>query len=491
MAKFEDLLKRPLSEDYLPDEYKHEEANATDLPGDVSRDDVALGYIAPAMVDTVNEMAGLGPSAPVPFRPKGELEDLMSQYKDVKRKKEVENEVKSRMPASEDKGPSEIKEANKKLQAANAPKSDDEVMGDIEAQETNLKKQLKDGTISQAQFDLKQADLMAKAQGLGLAGEREMASRGEDREVAGIASPDQEQKEIVDFTGMTEREKLEYLRAAAQGRDDEMTFLDDIMKAGAIANQALASQGGYKVAQAKLPSMKTDMASRYDKLIKEYDALNKKEKITPYQKMMLEARKNELSAKSERERRIAQQQQIKAARDFLKDDPRYKKAIEQASTFDEVGSLINAVEKEKNQAALAALGTKLARSMGEVGVLTDADVIRYLGQRSWGRQLLNWKEGGMEGTLPEETIKELKSNIGIFDKKLKKDLKSIYSNARQRLIDNFGIDEDRASKLTGRIPIVDESRLSEAQERGIEKVMKKNNISRKEAIEALKKAGKL
>jgi len=165
--------------------------------------------------------------------------------------------------------------ANKKLQAANAPKSDDEVMGDIEAQEANLKKQLKDGTISQAQFDLKQADLMAKAQGLGLAGEREMASRGEDREVAGIASPDQEQKEIVDFTGMTEREKLEYLRDKAKAGDIETSFLDDIMKVGAIANQALASQGGYRVAQAKLPSMKTDMASRYDKLIKEYDALRK------------------------------------------------------------------------------------------------------------------------------------------------------------------------------------------------------------------------
>jgi len=158
--------------------------------------------------------------------------------------------------------------------------------------------------------------------------------------------------------------------------------------------------------------------------------------------------------KKGRERKVTNDQ-IKAARDFLKDDPRYKKTIEQGSTFEEVGNLISAVSEEKNEAALAALGTKLARAMGEVGVLTDADVVRYLGTRSWGRNILAWYDGGMEGTLPEESINELKNNINVFEGKVKEDLKEIYSNARTRLVDTMGVDEDKAKQLTGRIPIVE------------------------------------
>lgn len=231
MADFKRLLKTPLSEDYLPDEYKHEEANATDLPGDVSRDDVALGYIAPAMVDTVNEMAGLGPSAPVPFRPKGELEDLMNQYKDVKSKKEVEDAVRSRMSDSENEGPTR-EDVRKLTQSDDIPEEYDPADSYDRAYEAR---------------EIKEANKTVQA----------------------ANAPKEEEEPL------SERELLQRSRIAAQGRDDEMTFLDDMLKAGAIGNQALASQGGYKVAQAKLPSMKTDMASRYDKLIKEYDALKK------------------------------------------------------------------------------------------------------------------------------------------------------------------------------------------------------------------------
>ena len=51
----------------------------------------------------------------------------------------------------------------------------------IQKQEEDLRKQLKAGKISQAKFDLRQGELLGKAQGLGLAKEKEFASKGIER----------------------------------------------------------------------------------------------------------------------------------------------------------------------------------------------------------------------------------------------------------------------------------------------------------------------
>lgn len=370
--------------------------------------------------------------------------------------------------------------ANERLQAANAPKSDDGVMGDIEAQEANLKKQLKDGIISQDQFDLKQADLMAKAQGLGLAGEREMASRGEDREVAGIASPDQEQKEIVNFTGMTEKEKLEYLRDQALQKDRDMTFLDNIMKFGSLANKSLITGGGYEVGQSKLPSLKTDEASRFSKLLKDYNDLNKKESLSTYQKMMLEAKAKEQSAKSERERRIARKQQLDAARGLLKDDPRTKKSYEQAMAMEDIAPLIEQV-KSGNEVAAASLGARLARAMGEVGVLTDTDVTRYVGGTTWGRQLKDWYSKRLDGDknakISEDTLKDIIKNAKTLSSKMSKNLDNVYSNAEKRMKTAYPDLDDKTIKgLLGRPNITSKPSSNEVR-RNVKKGKNKGKVA--------------
>jgi len=136
--------------------------------------------------------------------------------------------------------------------------------------------------------------------------------------------------------------------------------------------------------------------------------------------------------RQKKEDRLFQKDKLNAARGLIKDDPRYKKAIEQSMEFDKVDDLL-ASAAEGNQASLAALGTKLARAMGEVGVLTDTDVVRYVGDTSWGRKLETWYKKGMQGELGEDTLNDLRKNIKQIKGNLKKDVKKVYSLADSRL----------------------------------------------------------
>jgi hypothetical protein len=90
--------------------------------------------------------------------------------------------------------------------------------------------------------------------------------------------------------------------------------------------------------------------------------------------------------------------------------------------------------------------------MGEVGVLTDTDVVRYLGQKSWGRKLKSWYEGGAKGKLPEESLQELQNNLGEFSKILDRNVSSVYSNAGSRLKTAFPkLGNKEVQGLLGRI----------------------------------------
>ena len=167
------------------------------------------------------------------------------------------------------------------------------------------------------------------------------------------------------------------------------------------------------------------------------------EQMTPYQMAQLAIDREKLNVSREassradkREERLVRSNLYTQIRGTLKDDPRFKKAIEQRETFEEIDQLIPQL-KSGNQAALAATGTKLARAMGEVGVLTDQDVTRYLGQYSWGRQLMTWWTRGAKGELPDAVIGEIKSNSDLFKNAATKRLDNVYSNAAGRIKSAF------------------------------------------------------
>lgn len=183
-------------------------------------------------------------------------------------------------------------------------------------------------------------------------------------------------------------------------------------------------------------------------------------------KAFLELRKLDLEQKKKmfdesEKRRIEQQERgytkskLESARGLLKDDPRFKKAVEQSMEFDTVGELINEV-KSGNSTSIAPLGIKLAKAMGEVGVMTDTDVVRYIQSTKWGDQLLGWWKKGAEGELPADVIKGLQSNIGTISKKLNSNINKVYDNAAGRLKATYkDMSDDEIKEVLGIRPVVD------------------------------------
>lgn len=149
--------------------------------------------------------------------------------------------------------------------------------------------------------------------------------------------------------------------------------------------------------------------------------------------------------RAEREDRLLAKDQLNAARGLLKDDPRFKKAVEQGMEFESVNRLL-VQAGEGNQAALAALGTKLARAMGEVGVLTDTDVVRYVGGTSWGRKLKDWASKGFQGELSQDTLEDIKENLDLLQNKLGDDVERVYDNASRRMKTAYPDLEDKTIK---------------------------------------------
>jgi len=212
----------------------------------------------------------------------------------------------------------------------------------------------------------------------------------------------------------------------------------------------------------------------------------------------LEERQKAEERRQERQDFEKRNKLLDASRKLKDADPVYKKSLEQASEFNTVNSLIRQVE-DGNEQALAALGTKLARAMGEVGVLTDSDVVRYVGSTSWGRKLQDWFKKGAQGTLPEDTLSDMKGSISAISKELKDNTEKVYGQALKRFTSTFP-DEDPQdlAQIMGTYDYVfdeDSGQVMEtytpAQEKGIERVMERNNLDRQQAIDALKKAGKL
>ena len=111
----------------------------------------------------------------------------------------------------------------------------------------------------------------------------------------------------------------------------------------------------------------------------------------------------------------------------------FDKITEQKGARDEVLIALEGA-KSGNQAALASLGTKLARYMGEVGVLTDADVTRYIGGASWARKANDWFSKGAKGELSIPSHDDINSLLKGFELAQEKRGYEIYDDLANQFI---------------------------------------------------------
>lgn len=149
-----------------------------------------------------------------------------------------------------------------------------------------------------------------------------------------------------------------------------------------------------------------------------------------------------------RGKELRQKDLFNAARSRLKDDGTYKEIKKQQKAFDEVESLLES-GMSGNQLATAGLGTRLARAMGEVGVLTDADVIRYLKGSSYGRQITDWLSLKGKGKLSRAAANELSKNIQIFRDAAKRQTDKLYDTTARSVSSSFEIPQDEVYKILG------------------------------------------
>lgn len=430
---------------------------------------------------------------------------MLDELRGVKRRKEVENYVgsevgndkKSRMPASDDM--LNIDNLRKKYPNITEAYSDEElkkISPKYEGSKEKLKdfldpKYIKDESGELAKPSMSEEEFMKQD---AIKKMNQEAVDAANKRLQAANAPKDEKKEL-SYRELLEQARKDLKEGYQKDRDAQLyaTIANALGKIGAASGAAragvkadLASGFDYK------PSTKYAQEAKdsYQRLLKEYQALNKpKDSLTTYEKEKLKRQDlaQERSDKAERRRAEKQRQDeerkkksmlipgvgyavdAKDAKEIRKDKTSTEDAIEMLNKVKEMGKDISKLDPrdftkvKKIDSLLNQAVGKMRISLTGGGPLTEEE-----------RQMIRSSIGDPTSLLSTESAERAK-----LDQLIEQ-----MQNSLRRRYENSGVEmlESPSNKDSGYSP---------AQERGIEVVMKKNNISRKDAIEALKKAGKL
>lgn len=249
----------------------------------------------------------------------------------------------------------------------------------------------------------------------------------------------------------------------ARGVDDRVALLNNLNKSFVGANKALSSgfanvnPEAIELATGDLEgSTRKDYQDRLQNMLQEFkirtagqeDQLSARDRAyLALQERQTALREQELAGRSERQQRSFDQKDIdrqlraedkvyKVISDYEK-HPVVKELGKQGLSFDQADALIGQME-QGNQIALGALGTKMARAMGEVGVLTDQDVKRYIQAQSLVQKAQDTAGRNFMGELSDETIKDIKDVTSKMKKGFGKKRKDLYDRYVKRAYENYG-----------------------------------------------------
>jgi len=129
----------------------------------------------------------------------------------------------------------------------------------------------------------------------------------------------------------------------------------------------------------------------------------------------------------------------------LETNPVIKTLKQQDVGLGQVDALISLVNSG-NTVASNALGTKMARGMGEVGVLTDADVYRYVQSGQLARGAADKLSRMIKGIPTEATLDEMKDITRVLRQSYEQKIQPIYNDAIDRFAANYDLSPEEASK---------------------------------------------
>lgn len=227
----------------------------------------------------------------------------------------------------------------------------------------------------------------------------------------------------------------------------------------------LASSGGLRVNVPGIPQTKTDFLGETQQdykqkmggamdLLKTAQRNKQLQDLADYRQDELDIRKKQMQARADERSEQRDLRQTEADRRLRGEERKYRKDIydvitdfekdevtkafkKQDLAFSQIGDIVNMVEKG-NEVALGSLGAKAARAAGEVGVLTDNDIRRYIEAQSLVQKAKDRFGRLWRGKLSENTLKDLKE----VSQKMAKGLSRKVGETREKYIDyayqNFG-----------------------------------------------------
>jgi hypothetical protein len=160
-----------------------------------------------------------------------------------------------------------------------------------------------------------------------------------------------------------------------------------------------------------------------------------------YQQQRLDLQKAEIDRKTKENFSRAQERGSK----MLEADPIFKEMNKQGLALDQVDGLLDMV-KSGNTVAFNALGSKMARAMGEVGVLTENDVKRYVMSGALSQKAADVLSTWGKGKPSKATLEEI-SQIGtVLKQQFDSKMQPIYDKYANRLSEQFEVPIEKAYK---------------------------------------------
>lgn len=161
-------------------------------------------------------------------------------------------------------------------------------------------------------------------------------------------------------------------------------------------------------------------------------------------KLVAEQSKNERADKEGRLRDQFAQNQIERYTKSAQGSEQYKTAQKMLDASSKVRSLAHDAKFNGGQ-SLAMLGPSIAKGIaGEVGVLTEQDVTRYVQSPALAQKLKDTISKARDGKLTDESYENIMRLVDIMEAKSKDSRANAYDRAATQLSRNAGIEKDKA-----------------------------------------------
>ena len=305
------------------------------------------------------------------------------------------------------------------------------------------RKEEKEAKAEKRQTELDELSKRFKEQQIsGMKGSEERAQSAEMRKEEKHPFEVEKMKDAVDYAKiMAKKQGIDLKSAGIDLENKETTQRIMTAKQGPLAFSLTEDVQAKLNKLAKENNTEPEMIQKGDMSVQELILLQKhldegKGGLNEYQKLRLEHEKKK-DQRIEDEQTAKRKDKIYGVVKDFENDSVVKELKKQNVSFGQAEALLDAM-KNDNKVAVGALGTKMARAMGEVGVLTDADVIRYIQRMDVEGRVKDFFSRTFKGKVSDFTQKDLEDISNIMQIGARKKMGEVREKYINYAHNNFG-----------------------------------------------------